>query len=170
MTADPQTEARALADDLQKRAANETIVHPWHAKAAEELITALAAKDAELEAVKRERRAGFESLGERIDLLASGLAVNEWFKAGNENRSGEEVEKFSRDIRRALFDAACDLAAPYRDRAERAEAAIVEKDKALEPFAACVDQISPDEDDEEWAKFRLLVKDFRAARRARGGE
>lgn len=36
--------------------------------------------------------------------------------------------------------------------------------KALEPFAACCDQISDDESDEEWAKFRLLIGDYRRAR------
>ncbi|OHC97723.1 MAG: hypothetical protein A2792_09820 [Sphingomonadales bacterium RIFCSPHIGHO2_01_FULL_65_20] len=37
---------------------------------------------------------------------------------------------------------------------------------ALKPFADCCDQIADDEDDEEWAKFRLLIKDYRAARDA----
>ncbi|MCH2239315.1 MAG: hypothetical protein MK060_15655 [Blastomonas sp.] len=37
---------------------------------------------------------------------------------------------------------------------------------ALKPFADCCDQIADDEDDEEWAKFRLLIKDYRAARNA----
>ena len=32
---------------------------------------------------------------------------------------------------------------------------------ALEPFATCCEQISVDEVDEEWAKFRLLVGDYR---------
>lgn len=36
--------------------------------------------------------------------------------------------------------------------------------EALEPFAKCCeDWISDDEDDEEWAKFRLLIKDYRRA-------
>lgn len=35
--------------------------------------------------------------------------------------------------------------------------------EALRPFAECAAQIDPDEDDEEWAKFRLLIKDYRAA-------
>lgn len=43
---------------------------------------------------------------------------------------------------------------------------IKEMAEALEPFAACVDQIKPGESDEEWAKFRLLVQDFRRARTA----
>jgi hypothetical protein len=38
--------------------------------------------------------------------------------------------------------------------------------EALRPFADCVDQIADDEDDEEWAKFRLLIKDYRRAARA----
>ena len=32
---------------------------------------------------------------------------------------------------------------------------------ALKPFADCCEQIDAEEDDEEWAKFRLLVKDYR---------
>lgn len=38
--------------------------------------------------------------------------------------------------------------------------------EALEPFAACADQIATDEDGEEWAKFRLLIKHYRAAAQA----
>lgn len=37
---------------------------------------------------------------------------------------------------------------------------------ALKPFADCCEQIAADESDEEWAKFRLLIKDYRAARAA----
>ena len=35
--------------------------------------------------------------------------------------------------------------------------------RALKPFAKCCEQIAPDEDDDEWAKFRLEIKDYRAA-------
>lgn len=38
--------------------------------------------------------------------------------------------------------------------------------EALEPFANCVEQIDAEEDDEEWAKFRLLIKHYRAAAKA----
>jgi predicted Zn-ribbon and HTH transcriptional regulator len=38
--------------------------------------------------------------------------------------------------------------------------------EALRPFAECVSQIKATEDDEEWAKFRLLVKDYRRAAKA----
>jgi hypothetical protein len=37
---------------------------------------------------------------------------------------------------------------------------------ALEPFADCCQYISDDEDDEEWAKFRLIISDYRRARAA----
>lgn len=37
---------------------------------------------------------------------------------------------------------------------------------ALKPFADCCEQINADEDDEEWAKFRLLIKNYRHARDA----
>ena len=37
---------------------------------------------------------------------------------------------------------------------------------ALKPFADCVEQIGKHEDDEEWAKFRLLIKDYRRAKKA----
>lgn len=43
------------------------------------------------------------------------------------------------------------------------EAKLVE---ALRPFADCCDQIDERESDEEWAKFRLLVSDYRRARQA----
>ena len=47
-----------------------------------------------------------------------------------------------------------------------AEARVKELEAALSPFADCMECISDDEDDEEWAKFRLLVKDYRRARKA----
>lgn len=40
---------------------------------------------------------------------------------------------------------------------------------ALKPFADCVDQIGPDESDQEWAKFRLLIGDYRRAAAALKG-
>ena len=47
---------------------------------------------------------------------------------------------------------------------------------ACKPFINCLDQIADDESDEEWAKFRLLVGDYRRLRnaatalRSQGGE
>jgi hypothetical protein len=38
--------------------------------------------------------------------------------------------------------------------------------EALRPFADCVDQIDATESDEEWAKFRLTIGDYRRARKA----
>jgi hypothetical protein len=35
--------------------------------------------------------------------------------------------------------------------------------EALQPFADCIEHINPEEDDEEWAKFRLLIKHYRRA-------
>jgi len=52
-----------------------------------------------------------------------------------------------------------------RLRAELAEAQTIAID-ALKPFADCIEQIVDDEDDEEWAKFRLLIKDYRRAAQA----
>ena len=49
------------------------------------------------------------------------------------------------------------------DEKARGRAAVAELVEALKPFADCVEQISDDEDDEEWAKFRLLIKDYRRA-------
>lgn len=37
---------------------------------------------------------------------------------------------------------------------------------ALEPFAECCGQIAKHESDEEWAKFRLLIGDYRRATQA----
>lgn len=53
----------------------------------------------------------------------------------------------------------------YANATDRAEAAdTIEKlAGALEPFAKCVEQIGDEESDEEWAKFRLLIKDYRRA-------
>lgn len=44
------------------------------------------------------------------------------------------------------------------------DAVIARMQAALKPFADCCDQISDDESDEEWAKFRLLIGDYRRAR------
>lgn len=38
--------------------------------------------------------------------------------------------------------------------------------EALKPFADCCEYIGADEDDEEWARFRLIVSDYRRARAA----
>jgi hypothetical protein len=54
-----------------------------------------------------------------------------------------------------------------RDRTIAEQAKMLERlREALSPFANCCDQIADDEDDEEWAKFRLLIKDYRCARTA----
>lgn len=45
-----------------------------------------------------------------------------------------------------------------------AAALIEELVEGLRPFADCCEYISDDEDDEEWAKFRLLIKDYRRAK------
>lgn len=37
---------------------------------------------------------------------------------------------------------------------------------ALKPFADCCEYISDDEDNDEWAKFRLIIKNYRDARAA----
>ncbi len=52
---------------------------------------------------------------------------------------------------------------------DRFDILIGERDRlaaALQPFAECCEHIADDEDPEEWAKFRLLVKHYRAARAA----
>ena len=41
--------------------------------------------------------------------------------------------------------------------------ALNEAFEALLPFADCLQYIEIDEDDEEWAKFRLLIKNYRQA-------
>ncbi|MEQ1491869.1 MAG: hypothetical protein ABL932_15100 [Terricaulis sp.] len=45
---------------------------------------------------------------------------------------------------------------------------IIKLREALQPFAECASQIPADESNEEWAKFRLLVKDFRRAAHVMG--
>lgn len=77
---------------------------------------------ARAEKAERERRAGFDDIDGRIAMAAAGLAVHEWFANQTTERSAEEVEAFSAAIRRELFDAACDLARPYRDRVTTLEA------------------------------------------------
>lgn len=58
------------------------------------------------------------------------------------------------------------LPAPNHFDCTRCLAAPNEMAEALRPFAECAAQIADTEDDEEWAKFRLLVKDYRRAARA----
>ena len=45
------------------------------------------------------------------------------------------------------------------------QAGLREAAEALKPFADCMEYIADDEDDDEWAKFRLEIKDYRRARR-----
>jgi len=49
---------------------------------------------------------------------------------------------------------------------EQSEADNARLREALKVFAECCDQIDDDEDDDEWAKFRLEIKDYRLARKA----
>jgi hypothetical protein len=54
MTIDSQAEARALADDLRRRASNEQIVMHYHARQADKLAAALAAKEQSYDEAGRE--------------------------------------------------------------------------------------------------------------------
>jgi hypothetical protein len=49
------------------------------------------------------------------------------------------------------------------DLLDEAGQAVAECLLALQPFAECIEYINPEEDDEEWAKFRLLIKNYRQA-------
>lgn len=69
------------------------------------------------------------------------------------------VEKYRDHIRSGKWDSTGIVQAFAAHRT----AAVAELVEALKPFADCVEQISDDEDDEEWAKFRLLIKDYRRA-------
>ncbi|NTG00045.1 hypothetical protein G6L30_07915 [Agrobacterium rhizogenes] len=61
-------------------------------------------------------------------------------------------------IERALF--------AERQRSDSLKALCDEMAKALEPFAECCQYIEDTDDDEEWAKFRLIVSDYRRAKAA----
>jgi len=63
-----------------------------------------------------------------------------------------------RDISHALF--------AERQRSDSLKALCDEMAKALEPFADCCQYIEDTDDDEEWAKFRLIVSDYRRAKAA----
>lgn len=56
----------------------------------------------------------------------------------------------------------------YAARITALEASLAEAEgrmkEVLKPFVDCCEYISDVEDDEEWAKFRLLIKDYRAAK------
>ena len=58
------------------------------------------------------------------------------------------------------------LADEAADRIASLEQRVRVLTEAARPFAECCDQIDDEEDDEEWAKFRLLIKDYRRARAA----
>lgn len=62
------------------------------------------------------------SIDELLNRAASKIACDEWFERDNNDRSAFEVEQFMRRVRKVLLDAACELAKPYRERAETAEA------------------------------------------------
>lgn len=80
------------------------------------------------------------------------------------------AEQMAADVRE-IADVVVD-AADYNklhkaaDLIERQAAEIARLRDALEPFADCCESIEPNEDDEEWAKFRLLIGNYRRARKA----
>jgi len=77
-----------------------------------------------------------------------------------------ELKGAAKEMRREGYQ----IAAGYHTKAAQAltdlSARVVELEAALKPFADCCEEIHRYEDDEEWAKFRLLVKDYRRARKA----
>ena len=74
-----------------------------------------------------------------------------------------DADEQARDVMRA------GVAAVIRTQLDELRAENERLKEALEPFAKCVEQIDDREDDEEWAKFRLLIKDYRRANRAFSG-
>ncbi len=62
-----------------------------------------------------------------------------------------------------FYDNADAILSALRQPAPRADDALRE---ALKPFADCCEWIDDSESDEEWAKFRLLIGDYRRARAA----
>jgi hypothetical protein len=56
--------------------------------------------------------------------------------------------------------------AAMAERIAALEAEVARLQEAAQPFVNCCEFIADDEDDEEWAKFRLLVKDYRNLRKA----
>lgn len=92
----------------------------------------------------------------------------------------ELVLKVAREIERVFYEAVDrgDMRGPqaFEHAARAAIAAMPELtelqqrvkqlEDALEPFANCIEQIADNEDDEEWAKFRLLIKNYRSAAKA----
>lgn len=94
----------------------------------------------------------------QLDAIRAALApVMHWYDG--EPADGDEHEP--RDLADILTDVVSDLQA---DRASSLRMLA-----ALRPFAACMEYIKPEEDDEEWAKFRLLIKHYRAAQAAIDG-
>ena len=106
--------------------------------------------------------------------LRDGLCADcgEYFENGPQPTASVDAEQVWREAlsaaamsprsRGASFDpdqTATAVIQAYGDA--RADAA---RREALAPFAECAEQIVSIEDDEEWAKFRLLIKDYRHAR------
>lgn len=85
------------------------------------------------------------------EVQPSGDYVHTIAKADITDRAAYRIKK--------LNDA---LAEACHDR-DKAVAEVERLAAALKPFAVCCDQIRDDEDDEEWAKFRLFIKDYRRA-------
>jgi len=78
-------------------------------------------------------------------------------------RSGDDAE-----LAQAAYDADEELTDTMHEWLPALLDEIDRRREALKPFADCCDQIDAAESDEEWAKFRLLVKDYRRARAALG--
>lgn len=98
--------------------------------------------EAELERVKIEREAGFKDIDGRIEMVATRLAVGAWFDSIYQRGKDFDVEAFKKALREELFNAACDLASPYRDRAETAESTLAKERKEKEKLREALEPIN----------------------------
>lgn len=100
---------------------------------------------------------GRQEMAREIDLATGGDGEFRYCMNGDPDRHCPDAEAMK--VRVLDRFAALTIQRAFEERERKLR-------EALKPFADCCDQIRDDEDDEEWAKFRLLVKDYRRARQA----
>lgn len=96
--------------------------------------------------------------------------INDYRVAGAKPYVSENLLQHSFNVQRSEIFRALGVKEPLSKTEELAtitqlQAELSEAREALKPFADCCDQIGDDEDDDEWAKFRLEVKNYRDAKR-----
>lgn len=81
-------------------------------------------------------------------------------------QSSKELEAKDNQLTIAYMDGIAEGRKQADRQIDELKAQLIVANGALRTFADCCDQIADDEDDDEWAKFRLEIGDYRRAKNA----